>query len=50
MHPPVDDQKFMVGRTGGPANDFLADAVLLKSGEPFANGRNHKFMTFSQRD
>jgi hypothetical protein len=34
----LQDHEFMVGRTGGPDNGFLADAVVLKSGEPFRDG------------
>jgi hypothetical protein len=45
----LQEQEFMIGRTGGPANDFLCDAVVLKSGEPFADGNNHLFTTFSQK-
>ena len=29
----LQPQEFMVGRTGGPANGFLVDGVVLKSGE-----------------
>jgi hypothetical protein len=49
LEPALEDQEFMVGRTGGPANQFLADAVLLRSGEPFANGNNFLRLVFSQR-
>lgn len=35
-------------RTGGPANQLMTDAVLIRS-EPFRDGRNWKFVTFSQR-
>jgi hypothetical protein len=45
----LQEQAFMIGRTGGPANDYLCDAVILKSGEPFADGNNHLFTTFSQK-
>jgi hypothetical protein len=46
----LQDQAFMSGlRTGGPDNGFLADAWVLKSGEPFADGRNHLFATFNQK-
>ena len=40
---------FMVGRTGSAENGFLCDAVVLKSGEPFADGTNFKRVAFSQR-
>lgn len=45
----LQDQEFMVGRTGGPANGFLADAIIVKSGEPFSDGRNYLYAVFSQR-
>jgi hypothetical protein len=45
----LQDQEFMVGRTGGPVNDFLADAIVLKSGEPFSSGKNYLLTTFSQK-
>jgi type IV secretory pathway TraG/TraD family ATPase VirD4 len=35
-------------RTGGPP-DYVCDAVCIRSGEPLANGKNFKFVTFSQR-
>ena len=45
----LQDQEFMVGRTGGPDNNFIADAIILKSGEPFANGKNYLKRPFKQR-
>lgn len=45
----LQDQEFMVGRTGGPANGYLADAIVLRSGEPFVNGKNFQRVAFSQR-
>jgi hypothetical protein len=45
----LQDQEFMVGRTGGPANNYLADAIVIRSGEPFADGRSFQRVTFSQR-
>jgi hypothetical protein len=47
--PVLQEEKFMIGRTGGPANNFEADATLLRSGEPFANGKSYLRMTFSQK-
>ncbi len=49
MLPVLDEGDFMVGRTGGPMNDFICDAWALKSGEPFANGRQYLRVAFSQR-
>jgi hypothetical protein len=45
----LQDQEFMVGRTGGPDNNYLADAILIRSGEPFSSGQNHMQVVFSQR-
>ena len=45
----LQDQEFMVGRTGGPSNGFMADAIVIKSGESFSNGMNHLRVAFSQR-
>lgn len=42
---------FMNGlRTGGKANGLLCDAVVVRSGEPFSNGGNWLWVTFSQQD
>jgi hypothetical protein len=35
-------------RTGGPVNNFQCDAILIRSGEPFANGRNWLPVSFKQ--
>ncbi len=35
-------------RTGGTANGLLCDAIVIRSGEPFASGQNHLFTTFKQ--
>jgi hypothetical protein len=45
----LQDQEFMVGRTGGPDNDFEADAIVIRSGEPFADGNSYLYRAFSQR-
>lgn len=45
----LQEQEFLVGRTGGPGNNFLADAVVLKSGESFSNGMNYLKVCFSQK-
>ncbi len=45
----LQDQEFMIGRTGGPTNGYIADAILVKSGEPFRDGQNFKRVWFSQR-
>ena len=45
----LQDQEFMVGRTGGPDNRYLADAMVIKSGEPFADGKSYKRVIFSQK-
>jgi type IV secretory pathway TraG/TraD family ATPase VirD4 len=36
-------------RTGGPANDLLCDAIIVRSGTPFSSGQNWIKVSFSQR-
>ena len=48
-HPVLDESQFMQGRTGGPDNNYLADAIVIKSGESFSDGRNYLYATFSQK-
>lgn len=36
-------------RTGGKENGFVCDAIVIRSGEPFADGSNAVFVEFSQR-
>ena len=46
----LQDQELMAGRTGGPDNGYLCDAVALKSGEPFAStGQNYLRIAFNQK-
>jgi hypothetical protein len=45
----IQDDAFMVGRTGGPVNEFMCDAVVIRSGEPFSSGRNYLRRAFSQK-
>jgi hypothetical protein len=46
----VQNNAFLSGlRTGGPANRFLADAILIRSGEPFSSGASYLPCTFSQK-
>lgn len=41
---------FMNGlRTGGPANRYVVDAIVIRSGEPFSHGQNYLWTSFSQR-
>ncbi|MBX9787851.1 MAG: type IV secretory system conjugative DNA transfer family protein [Pirellulales bacterium] len=48
--PRLQASAFMQGlRTGGPQNLYLADAFVIKTGEPFSNGNNCLQVTFSQR-
>ena len=50
VRPLVEARHFMHGfRTGGRNNDFLCDAVVIRSGEPFANGSNFLWVPFSQK-
>jgi len=36
-------------RCGGKVNNYLVDCIVLRNGEPFSNGENYLFTTFSQR-
>jgi hypothetical protein len=45
----LQDQEFMTGRTGGQDNGFLADSIVIRSGEPFADGRSYQRVTWSQK-
>ena len=46
----VQNAVFMNGlRTGGKDNGFVCDAIVIRSGEPFASGGNAIFVEFSQR-
>jgi hypothetical protein len=45
----VQPNVFMNGlRTGGKANKLLCDAIVVRSGEPFASGQNWQKVTFKQ--
>ena len=35
-------------RTGGKANNLICDGVVIRSGEPFASGKNWLWREFSQ--
>lgn len=44
-------QQFQHGlRMGGPGSGYVTDSWVIRSGEPFASGDNHKFVTWSQRN
>lgn len=46
----LEPNVFMHGlRTGGAANDYLVDAVIVKTGESFSDGRNWMWATLRQR-
>jgi hypothetical protein len=46
----LQDNVFLNGmRTGGKANGLLCDAIVVRSGEPFAGGQNWLWTTFSQK-
>ena len=51
VRPLAEARVFMHGfRTGGPTNNYLCDAIIIRSGEPFAsNGQNFLWTAFSQR-
>jgi hypothetical protein len=47
--PVLQENVFMNGlRTGGRANRYICDAIIIRSGEPFANGANWLWKEFSQ--
>jgi hypothetical protein len=47
--PTIKPQFFLNGlRTGGKANGNIVDGILIKSGEPFKDGNNYKFVSFQQ--
>ncbi|HYV36163.1 MAG TPA: hypothetical protein VE988_10695 [Gemmataceae bacterium] len=45
----LEPNEFFRLRTGGEINNFEADAIVIKSGEPFAWGGNWLKVAFSQR-
>ena len=49
LEPVLEDSEFMVGRTGGPQSRYLADAIVIRSGQTFANGESHLRVVFSQK-
>lgn len=45
----IQPRAFLNGlRCGGPENEFLTDAIIVRTGEPFANGENLLRTTFRQ--
>lgn len=45
----LQEKLFINGlRTGGPANGFVCDAIVIRSGEPFSSGENYLRTTFIQ--
>jgi hypothetical protein len=50
MSPTLEPKEFMNGlRMGGAANGFMADAIVVRSGQPFSKGENWIRAAFSQR-
>jgi hypothetical protein len=48
--PVLQPRVFMSGlRTGGPANRYCVDGIVIRTGEPFRNGCNYQYVTFSQK-
>jgi hypothetical protein len=46
----VRPEDFMVGlRTGSPANNYMVDAIVVRSGKPFASGYPMVQVSFDQR-
>jgi hypothetical protein len=48
--PVLQPRVFMTGlRTGGPSNHYRVDGIVIRTGEPFRNGCNYQYVTFSQK-
>lgn len=46
----LQPNEFMHGlRSGGPEHDYLCDAIVIRSGKPFASGQNWIKVAFPQR-
>lgn len=46
----LENREFMQGlRTGGAANGYVVDGIVVRSGEPFSTGENYVKASFSQR-
>jgi hypothetical protein len=45
----VQPNEFFKLRCGGEVNNYMADAIVIKSGEPFAYGGNFLKVAFSQK-
>lgn len=45
----VPPREFTLLRTGGAANNFLADCILFQNGRVFSNGRTFMYLTLKQR-
>jgi hypothetical protein len=45
----LQSQEFMVGRTGGEENGYVADAIVIRSGSLFSDGKAFQRVAFSQR-
>jgi hypothetical protein len=45
----LQTHEFMTGRTGGPANNYLTTAIVIRNGELFSDGKAYKRVIFSQR-
>ena len=48
--PVLQPRAFMSGlRTGGKANGYMVDGIVIRSGEPFHSGENWLLVEFSQK-
>ena len=46
----LEPKSFMHGlRTGGKNNGYMADAIIIRTGEPFSDGNSWMFRAFTQR-
>lgn len=46
----LQPRAFMTGlRNGGPANNYMVDAIVVRPGQPFLNGENWQKVAFTQR-
>ncbi len=48
IEPAMRPEEFVSLKTGGPANDFITEAVIHRQGTPFANSLNHVIRQFKQ--
>jgi hypothetical protein len=47
--PVLQPGEFFSLATGGPANGYWVDGIVVRSGEPFSDGKNYQIVGFNQR-